>query len=52
VLARDAAVRTALRGKIAANRARLYADPAPVRALEDFIEVVVRTGTGPPRSVP
>jgi len=24
------------------NRARLFADPAPVRALEDFIEEVVR----------
>jgi protein O-GlcNAc transferase len=51
-LARDPALRTALRAKIAANRPRLYADPAPVRALEDFIEAVVRTGTGPTRSVP
>jgi hypothetical protein len=48
----DPALRTALRGKIAANRPRLYADPAPVCALEDFIEAVVRTGTGPKRSVP
>jgi hypothetical protein len=43
------ALATALRTKIAANRPRLYADPAPVRALEDFIEAVVRTGTGPTR---
>jgi len=41
-LARDPALRTAIRGKIAANRPRLFADPAPVRALEAFIEQVVR----------
>jgi hypothetical protein len=31
---------------MAADRARIYADPAPVRALEAFIEKVVR-GAGP-----
>jgi predicted O-linked N-acetylglucosamine transferase (SPINDLY family) len=41
-LARDPALRTTLRGKMAANRPRLYADPAPVRALEAFIETAVR----------
>ena len=42
-LARDPAWRAALRARMADNRARVYADPAPVRALEDFIESVVRT---------
>ncbi|MBV8751463.1 MAG: tetratricopeptide repeat protein [Hyphomicrobiales bacterium] len=41
-LARDAAWRAALRTRMAENRARLYADAAPVRALEAFIEKVVR----------
>ena len=42
-LARDPALRAGLRARMAENRARLYADPAPVRALETFIEKVVRT---------
>jgi protein O-GlcNAc transferase len=41
-LARDPGLRMALRARIAANRPRLYADPAPVRALEAFIESLVR----------
>jgi protein O-GlcNAc transferase len=41
-LARDPAWRAALCARMAENRARLYADPAPVRALESFIENVVR----------
>ena len=41
-LARDPAWRTGVRARMQANRARLYADPAPVRALEDFIEKAVR----------
>jgi predicted O-linked N-acetylglucosamine transferase (SPINDLY family) len=42
-LARDPAWRATLRARMAENRARLFADPAPVRALETFIEKVVRT---------
>jgi predicted O-linked N-acetylglucosamine transferase (SPINDLY family) len=45
-LARDPAWRAAMRPSMAADRARIYADPAPVRALEAFIEKVVR-GAGP-----
>jgi protein O-GlcNAc transferase len=41
-LARDPAWRAGLRARMETNRARLFADPAPVRALEDFIEEVVR----------
>jgi hypothetical protein len=41
-LARNPALRSAIRGRIAANRPLLFADPAPVRALEAFIEGVVR----------
>ena len=41
-LARDPAWRAALRARMGANRARLYADPAPVRALETFLEQAVR----------
>jgi protein O-GlcNAc transferase len=41
-LARDPAWRADLRARMGANRARLYVDPAPVRALEAFIEGVVR----------
>ena len=41
-LARDPGRRAALREKIAANRARLYVDPAPVRALEAWLDGVVR----------
>jgi protein O-GlcNAc transferase len=44
-LARDPDWRAAIRARMAANRARVYADPAPVRALEAFIEGVVRPGT-------
>ena len=42
-LAREPAWRAALRARMAENRTRLYADPVPVRALEAFIEEVVRT---------
>jgi predicted O-linked N-acetylglucosamine transferase (SPINDLY family) len=41
-VARDPVLRTAIRDKMAASRTRLYADPAPVRALEAFIEKAVR----------
>jgi protein O-GlcNAc transferase len=41
-LARDPAWRAALRARMAANRTRGDADPAPVRALEEFIEKAVR----------
>ena len=41
-LARDPGWRTDLRARMETNRPRLFADPAPVRALEDFIEKVVR----------
>jgi protein O-GlcNAc transferase len=40
-LARDPAWRTALRARMAASRARVYADPAPIRALEAFLQRVV-----------
>lgn len=39
-LARDAERRRALRGRIEANRERLFGDPAPVSALQDFLERV------------
>ncbi len=41
-LARDPVWRRALGARTAENRARLYADPAPIRALETFIERAVR----------
>jgi predicted O-linked N-acetylglucosamine transferase (SPINDLY family) len=41
-LARDPALRAAFRQRTAANKAKLFADPAPVRALEQWIESVVR----------
>jgi protein O-GlcNAc transferase len=41
-LARDPALRATIRDRMAANRPRLYADPAPVRALEAWMEGVVR----------
>jgi predicted O-linked N-acetylglucosamine transferase (SPINDLY family) len=41
-LARDPALRAAIRQKTAANKARLFADPTPVRALERWIEEAVR----------
>jgi protein O-GlcNAc transferase len=41
-LARDPALRSALRQRTAANKAKLFADPTPVRALEQWIEDVVR----------
>jgi predicted O-linked N-acetylglucosamine transferase (SPINDLY family) len=47
-LARDPAWRTAIRDKIAANRSSILADPAPVRALEDWLDEVVRP---PPAAV-
>src|ERR1700692_4386161 len=44
--ARDPALRAAIRDKMAASRTRLYADPAPVRAreawIEEWIEGIVR----------
>jgi protein O-GlcNAc transferase len=43
-LARDPAWRADLRARMGKNRTRLFADPAPVRALEDFIERAVRGG--------
>jgi predicted O-linked N-acetylglucosamine transferase (SPINDLY family) len=41
-LARDPALRAAIRQKTAVNKAKLYAAPAPVRALEQWIDEVVR----------
>jgi len=41
-LARDPQWRRTLSARMAENRARLFADPAPVRALEAFIERAVR----------
>ena len=41
-LARDPALRAALRQRTAANKTKLFADPTPVRALEQWIETVVR----------
>jgi predicted O-linked N-acetylglucosamine transferase (SPINDLY family) len=46
-LARDPALRAAIRQKTAANKAKLFADPAPVRALEQWIEEMMRR---PPRA--
>jgi predicted O-linked N-acetylglucosamine transferase (SPINDLY family) len=47
-LAQDPAWRSAIREKIAARRAAIYADPLPVRALEAWLEQVVRpTGAEP-----
>jgi predicted O-linked N-acetylglucosamine transferase (SPINDLY family) len=45
-LAGDPALRAALRQKTAANKAKLFADPAPVRALEQWIEQVVQRPPG------
>jgi predicted O-linked N-acetylglucosamine transferase (SPINDLY family) len=45
-LAGDPARRAAICGVMAANRTRLYADPAPVRALEAWLAEVVATGSG------
>jgi protein O-GlcNAc transferase len=47
-LARDPAWRMAIRGKIAASRSSILADPTPVRALEDWLDQVVRP---PPAAV-
>jgi predicted O-linked N-acetylglucosamine transferase (SPINDLY family) len=44
-LARDPDLRMAIRRKMAENRPRVFADPAPVRALEAWIEGVVRGGS-------
>jgi protein O-GlcNAc transferase len=41
-LAQDPAYRHQIAAKIAANKHRLYRDPAPIRALEDFILARVR----------
>jgi predicted O-linked N-acetylglucosamine transferase (SPINDLY family) len=41
-LAREPAWRSDLSARMAEHRSRLFADPAPVRALEAFIESVVR----------
>jgi predicted O-linked N-acetylglucosamine transferase (SPINDLY family) len=41
-LARDPAWRMAIRDKIAATRSSILADPTPVRALEDWLDEVVR----------
>jgi len=45
-LARDPALRTAIRAKTAAGKAKLFADPSPVRALEQWIENVVQRPLG------
>jgi predicted O-linked N-acetylglucosamine transferase (SPINDLY family) len=41
-LARDPGLRAALRARTAAGKAKLFADPAPVRALEQWMDEVVR----------
>lgn len=41
-LAQDPAYRHRIAAKIAANKHKLYRDPAPIRALEDFILAKVR----------
>jgi protein O-GlcNAc transferase len=43
-LAQDPAYRRQIAAKIAANKHKLYRDPAPIRALEDFILAKVRAG--------
>jgi protein O-GlcNAc transferase len=43
-LARDPAYRRQIAARIAANKHKLYHDPAPIRALEDFILAKVRAG--------
>jgi predicted O-linked N-acetylglucosamine transferase (SPINDLY family) len=43
-LAQDPAHRRQIAAKIAANKHKLYRDPAPIRALEDFILAKVRAG--------
>lgn len=45
-LGRDPLLRARVREKIAASRERLYADPAPIRALEAWLEGVVRHAPG------
>jgi protein O-GlcNAc transferase len=45
-LARDPDWRATVRARMAQNRPRLYADPAPVRALEVFLAQAVRGGSG------
>jgi predicted O-linked N-acetylglucosamine transferase (SPINDLY family) len=45
-LARDPALRSALRARTATAKARLCADPSPVRTLERWIEDVVRRPPG------
>jgi predicted O-linked N-acetylglucosamine transferase (SPINDLY family) len=43
-LAQDAAYRRQIASKIAANKHKLYRDPAPIEALQDFILARVRAG--------
>jgi predicted O-linked N-acetylglucosamine transferase (SPINDLY family) len=43
-LAQDPEYRRQIAAKIAANKHKLYRDPAPIRALEDFILAKVRAG--------
>jgi predicted O-linked N-acetylglucosamine transferase (SPINDLY family) len=45
-LAREPALRAAIRAKTAAGKAKLFADPTPVRALEQWIDDVVRRPLG------
>lgn len=47
-LARDPAWRATIRDKIAASRSSILADPLPVRALEDWLDRVVRPAAGSP----
>jgi predicted O-linked N-acetylglucosamine transferase (SPINDLY family) len=51
-LAQDPAYRHQIAAKIAANKHKLYRDPAPIRALEDFILARVRAGQRSSLAVP
>ncbi|MGH6914290.1 MAG: hypothetical protein ACREH3_11365 [Geminicoccales bacterium] len=51
-LARDPAYRRQIAAKIAANKHKLYRDPAPIRALEDLIVASVRAGQRSSLAVP
>jgi protein O-GlcNAc transferase len=48
-LAQDPAWRAALRARIAASRSSILADPTPVRALEDWLDALVRPASPHPR---
>jgi protein O-GlcNAc transferase len=48
-LAHDPAWRAALRARIAASRSSILADPAPVRALEDWLDALIRPASPHPR---